>query len=78
MRFFLAAIAAVGLFSSATSAQTIGHYRHHRQQQAMYEASVPVQAVEPPTTCRIVPAQVNPYCPPDCQYVTACGPSAAN
>jgi hypothetical protein len=78
MRFFLAAVGIVGLFSSVASAQTISHHRHHRQPQALYEAYVPVQAAAPASTCRIVPAQTNPYCPPDCQFVTACGPSATN
>jgi hypothetical protein len=32
------------------------------------------QPVAPTSSCHIVPAQTNPYCPPDCQYVTACGP----
>jgi hypothetical protein len=76
MRFLLAAVGVVGLFSSVASAQTITHHRHHRQQQAMYEAYAPAQAAQPASTCRVVPAQTNPYCPPDCQFVTACGPSA--
>jgi hypothetical protein len=54
-----------------------GHYyrlvplRHERFATARAEA---VQPVAPTSTCHLVQAQTNPYCPPDCLWTTACGP----
>jgi hypothetical protein len=45
--------------------------RHGRFATARAEA---VQPVAPSSSCHIVPATLNPYCPPDCQWTTACGP----
>ena len=82
MRKMQVALAAV-LFALATPAfaQVVqgadGHYyklvplRHERFATARAEA---VQSVAPTSSCHIVPAQTNPYCPPDCQWTTACGP----
>jgi hypothetical protein len=82
MRKMQVALAAV-LFAVATPAfcQVVkdqdGHYyrlvplRHERFATARAEV---VQPVAPTSSCHIVPAQTNPYCPPDCQWVTACGP----
>jgi Tfp pilus assembly protein FimT len=82
MRKMQVALAAV-LFALATPAfaQVVksadGHYyrlvplRHERFATARAEA---VQPVAPTSSCHIVPAQTNPYCPPDCQWTTACGP----
>jgi hypothetical protein len=45
MRLFLAAVAAVGLFSSAAFAQTDGqYYRHARHHKATVAAAVPSNA----------------------------------
>ena len=45
MRLFLAAVAAVGLFSSAALAQTDGqYYRHDRHHKATAAAAVPSNA----------------------------------
>jgi hypothetical protein len=75
---------AAALFALATPAfaevvkDANGHYytlvplRHQRFAAARAEAVQ--QPVAPTSSCHIVPAQTNPYCPPDCQYVTACGP----
>ena len=82
MRKMQVALAAV-LFALATPAfaQVVkgedGHYyrlvplRRERFAAARAEAAQPVA---PTSSCHIVPAQTNPYCPPDCQWVTACGP----
>jgi hypothetical protein len=82
MRKTQVALAAV-LFALATPAfaQVVkgadGHYyrlvplRHERFATARAEA---VQPAAPTSSCHIVPAQTNPYCPPDCQWTTACGP----
>jgi hypothetical protein len=45
--------------------------RHERFAAARAEA---MQPVSPTSSCHIVPATLNPYCPPDCQWTTACGP----
>jgi hypothetical protein len=75
---------AAALFALATPAfaQVVqgadGHYyrlvplRHERFATARAEAGQ--QPVAPTSSCHIVPAQTNPYCPPDCQWTTACGP----
>ena len=82
MRQTQVALAAV-LFALATPAlaQVVksadGHYyklvplRHERFATARAEA---VQPVAPASSCHIVPATLNPYCPPECQWTTACGP----
>jgi hypothetical protein len=82
MRKMQVALAAA-LFALATPAfaQVVqgadGHYyrlvplRHERFATARAEAAQPVA---PTSSCHIVPAQTNPYCPPDCQWTTACGP----
>jgi hypothetical protein len=82
MRKMQVALAAV-LFALATPAfaqvvqGTDGQYyklvrlRHARAEVAPAPAA-PVS--EPTSSCHIVPAQTNPYCPPDCQWTTACGP----
>jgi len=55
-----------------------GHYyKHHRTPRIpeVATAAVPEEATPvPQSSCRIVPATLNPYCPPDCQWTTACGP----
>ena len=86
MRKTQVALAAV-LFALATPAfaQVVksadGHYyrlvplRHERFATARAEAVQPVAPTSAPTSsCHIVPATLNPYCPPDCQWTTACGP----
>ena len=82
MRKTQVALAAV-LFALATPAfsqvvkDSDGHYyrlvplRHERFATARAEA---VQPVAPTSSCHIVQATLNPYCPPDCQWTTACGP----
>jgi hypothetical protein len=52
------------------------HYTHHRYARIPEAAiaAVPEATPVPQSSCRIVPAQLNPYCPPDCQWTTACGP----
>ena len=73
------------LFALATPAFTQvvrsadGHYyrlvplRHERFATARAEAVQP-QPVAPTSSCHVVQATLNPYCPPDCQWTTACGP----
>lgn len=54
------------------------YYKLVRLRHARAEvAPAPVAAApvsESTSSCHIVPAQTNPYCPPDCQWTTACGP----
>ncbi len=54
-----------------------GHYYKHHRYSRIPEAAtanVPQATLAPQSSCHIVPATLNPYCPPDCQWTTACGP----
>jgi hypothetical protein len=79
MRKMQVTLAAV-LFALATPAfaQSVdGHYYKHHRYPRIPEtatAAVPVATLVPQSSCHIVHATVNPYCPPDCQWTTACGP----
>jgi hypothetical protein len=79
MRRIQVTLAAV-LFTLAAPAfaQSVdGHYyRHHRHSRIpeAATANVPEATPVPQSSCRIVAATLNPYCPPDCQWTTACGP----
>jgi hypothetical protein len=79
MRKMQVTLAAV-LFALVTPAfaQSVdGHYyKHHRHARIpdVATASVPEATPVPQSSCHIAPAQLNPYCPPDCQWTTACGP----
>lgn len=69
-----------GLFALATPvlAQSAdGHYyKHHRYARIPNTAiaAAPEATPVPQSSCRLVHATLNPYCPPDCQWTTACGP----
>jgi hypothetical protein len=76
MQVTLAAV----LFALATPAfaqSADGHYYKHHRYSHIPEtatAAVPEATLVPQSSCHIVHATVNPYCPPDCQWTTACGP----
>jgi hypothetical protein len=75
-------VLAAGLLTVATPAfaQSVDshYYRHHRHvNTSQIVTGVPPEAtaeVLPQSSCHVVHATVNPYCPPDCQWTTACGP----
>jgi hypothetical protein len=79
MRKMQVTLAAV-LFALATPAfaQSVDghHYKHHRYSRIpeAATAAVPEATPVPQSSCHIVQATLNPYCPPDCQWTTACGP----
>jgi hypothetical protein len=76
MQVTLAAV----LFALATPAfaqSADGHYyKHHRYSHIPEAAMAAVPEATPvqQSSCRLVHATLNPYCPPDCQWTTACGP----
>lgn len=78
----LKVVLAIGLLTLATPVFAQGidghHYRHHRHLNTsrMVTAVAPEATAEvaPQSSCHIVHATLNPYCPPDCQWTTACGP----
>ena len=79
MRKMQVTVAAV-LFALATPAfaqSTDGHhYKHHRYARIPQVATAAVPEATPvaQSSCHVVPAQLNPYCPTPCQWTTACGP----
>jgi hypothetical protein len=71
----------VGLFDLKTPAfaqDVWGHYYKHYRYARIPEtatAVAPEATPVPQRSCHLVHATFHPYCPPDCQWTTACGPS---